>query len=303
MAEAFNRIAEYGKQIDFGKTAADYGRYRAGFPAELYRRLAGLGVGIHGQRVLDLGTGTGYLGRGFARRGCRVTGLDLSPALMEEARRLDAGEGLALRYVRARAEALPFKGRSFDVVGAGQCWHWFDRARAALEARRVLRPGGRLVIASFDWIALAGNVVAATEELILKHNPKWALAGGAGIHPAFARDAAIAGFSDIECFSFDVQQPYSHEAWRGRIRASAGIAASLSPETGRALRRRAARDAGAALSRAPAAGASDARASSRVRDGLPRFAGRAARYRLNGLSCSDSGLLRRRMSRRWENCG
>jgi hypothetical protein len=73
-------------------------------------------------------------------------------------------------------------------------------------------------------------VVEATEQLILKHNPKWALAGGMGIHPVFARAAAIAGFGDIECFSFDVLQPYSHEAWRGRIRASAGIAASLSPQ-------------------------------------------------------------------------
>jgi SAM-dependent methyltransferase len=230
MADTFNRVAEYGKQIDFGKTADDYGRFRAGFPAELYQRLETLGVGLPRQRVLDLGTGTGYLGCGFARRGCRATGLDISPALMEEARRLDEAEGLAMRYVRARAEALPFVDQSFDLVGAGQCWHWFDRRHAALEARRMLMPGGLMVIASFDWIALPGNVVEATEQLILKHNPKWALAGGVGIHPVFARDAAIAGFGEIECFSFDVMQPYSHEAWRGRIRASAGIAASLGPQ-------------------------------------------------------------------------
>jgi hypothetical protein len=54
-------------------------------------------------------------------------------------------------------------------------------------------------------------VVEATEQLILKHNPKWALAGGMRIR-VFARDAATAGFGDIECFSFDVLQPYSHEA-------------------------------------------------------------------------------------------
>jgi len=230
MAQMINRITEYGKQIDFGRTASDYGRYRAGFPDQLYRRLESFGVGVAGQRVLDLGTGTGFLGRGFARQGCRVTGLDISPALMQEARRLDDAEALAMRYVRARAEALAFKDRSFEVVSAGQCWHWFDRPRAALETRRILVPGGFLVIASYDWIALPGNVVEATEELILKHNPKWALSGGLGIHPVYARDAAVAGFGEIECFSFDVFQPYSHEAWRGRIRASAGIAASLGPE-------------------------------------------------------------------------
>jgi 2-polyprenyl-3-methyl-5-hydroxy-6-metoxy-1,4-benzoquinol methylase len=81
MVSTSDPIAEYGKQIDFGKTADDYGRYRAGFPEQFYRRLETFGVGLERQRVLDLGTGTGFLGRGFARRGCLVTGLDISAAL------------------------------------------------------------------------------------------------------------------------------------------------------------------------------------------------------------------------------
>jgi hypothetical protein len=44
------------------------------------------------------------------------------------------------------------------------------------------------------------------------------------------RDVAIAGFKDIETFSFDIDAIYTHEAWRGRIRASAGVGASLTPE-------------------------------------------------------------------------
>lgn len=224
------QVAQYGKQIDFGKTASDYGRYRAGYPDELFRRLKALGVGREGQRILDLATGTGFLGRGFAHSGCNVTGLDISTPLMLEARRLDREAGINMSYVRATAEALPFKDGSFDVVAAGQSWHWFDRQRVADEARRVLRPGGRLVIAHFDWIPLPGNVVEATEALIVKHNPKWRLGGGAGIHPAFARDAALAGFDRIETFSFDVLAPYSHEGWRGRIRASAGVGGTLNPE-------------------------------------------------------------------------
>jgi hypothetical protein len=97
-----------------------------------------------------------------------------------------------------------------------------------LEAWRLLRPGGALVISHFDWLPLRGNVVEATEALILQHNPAWKGAGGKGIYPQWFTDLAQAGFHGIESFSFDTEVVYSHESWRGRIRASAGVAASLS---------------------------------------------------------------------------
>ncbi len=181
-------------------------------------------------RVLDLGTGTGTLARGFALRGCDVVGLDRSAALLDRARELDSRAGSAVRYVEGLAEELPFGDASFDVVCAGQCWHWFDRAAAAAQARRVLTSGGRLILAHFDWIAQPGNVVEATEHLIERHNPQWKMGGGNGIHAYELADAARGGFSNIESFSFDVTVAYTHEAWRGRIRASAGVAASLPPD-------------------------------------------------------------------------
>lgn len=213
--------------VDFGRTAADYARHRAGFPEALFARMVEGGVVAAGQRLLDLGTGTGSLARGFARRGLQVVGLDPSRPLLDEARRLDDAAGVAVRYVEARAESTGLADASFDVVSAGQCWHWFERARAAQEVRRLLRPGGRVVIAHFDWLPLPGNVVEATERLIRQHNPAWQGHGGTGLHPAWLGDLALAGFTGLQTFSFDQAVSYSHEAWRGRIRASAGVAASL----------------------------------------------------------------------------
>lgn len=217
--------------IDFGKTAEDYGRYRAGFPDTFFEHMAAVGIGVPGQRLLDLGTGAGTLARGFARRGCTVTGLDPSTALTEVAQQLDREAGVRVEYVTASAEATGMEDGTFDVVTAGQCWHWFDRSRAAAEAHRVLRPGGRLVIAHFDWIPLPGTMVWATEELILRHNPDWKGAGGMGLYPRWLADVVLAGFTDVETFSYDEPVRYSHESWRGRVRASAGIAASLPPDS------------------------------------------------------------------------
>ncbi|MFQ5783439.1 MAG: class I SAM-dependent methyltransferase [Alphaproteobacteria bacterium] len=217
-------------EIDFGRTATDYGSFRAGFPEALFDRLAGHRIGAPGQRLLDLGTGTGALARGFARRGCRVTGLDRSAELIAEAARLDHEAGVEVRYVIGEAETTGLPDAAFDAVTAGQCWHWFDRKRAAREVRRLLVPGGRLAICHFDWLPLPGNVVDITEKLIKAHNPDWGFDGMTGIHADEPGDVAMAGFGDIETFSFDVAVPYTHEAWRGRIRASAGVGASLDPD-------------------------------------------------------------------------
>jgi SAM-dependent methyltransferase len=147
--------------------------------------------------------------------------------MLEQARELGAEEGVKVDYLQASAEETGLPDASFDVVTAGQCWHWFKRDIAAREAMRVLRPNGVLVIAHFDWIPLPGSIVEATEALIEAHNPAWKMGGGCGIHWRWFADLSAGGFLALESFSFDVDQPYSPEAWRGRIRASAGVAATL----------------------------------------------------------------------------
>ena len=215
------------QQIDFGKTAADYRRHRAGFPEAYFGRVAQYGVGIKTQALLDLGTGTGTLARGFAHRGCRVTALDPAAGMLAQARQIDAEQGLGIDYLEAHAEESGLPDAAFDVITAGQCWHWFKRDVVAHEARRLLRANGVLAISHLDWLPVKGNVVAASEALIRRHNPQWNLGDGKGIYPQWFSDLMEAGFVGIESFSFDVDLAYSHEAWRGRLRASAGIAASL----------------------------------------------------------------------------
>ena len=213
----------------FGAAASDYGAFRAGFPDSLFGRLSVYAIGAPDQTVVDLGTGTGTLARGFALRGCRVIGLDPDERMLAKARELTEQKGLTVEYVNARAEATRLEGSIADVVVAGQCWHWFDRRLAVAEAIRILKPDGKLVIAHFDWLPLAGSMVEATEALIQKHNSRWHLGGGLGMYPQWLPDLSEAGLRSIETFSYDVDVPYTPEAWRGRIRASAGVAA-LKPE-------------------------------------------------------------------------
>jgi len=110
MSSAEVRLKEL--TADFGKTANDYGRHRAGFPDEFFERLKALGILRAGMRALDLGTGTGTIARGLATRGCEVTGLDRSAPLMEQAAELDRCAGAVVKYVYAAAEERGWRRRS-----------------------------------------------------------------------------------------------------------------------------------------------------------------------------------------------
>jgi ubiquinone/menaquinone biosynthesis C-methylase UbiE len=103
---------------------------------------------LRGRRVLDVGCGTGRLAHALAEReACRVWAVDSSPEMLEVARRQASG---TTRFRLAEAEALPFRPGWFDRVVMRLVVHLVDRRRALAEARRVLGPGGRLAIATFE---------------------------------------------------------------------------------------------------------------------------------------------------------
>ena len=215
---------------DFGKTADDYARHRAGYPDWLFERLMRRGLVRPGMQALDLATGTGFLARGLAQRGLRITGIDIALDMVAAAKTLDAAQGLAIDYVVGKAEATGLPSETFDLVTAACCWHWFDRPKAGAEVLRLLKPGGWLVICSQNWFPLGDNVVARTEAIVQRHNPKWPYGGLDGMTPFAVHDLRAAGFRAIESFAADFEIPYSHDGWRGRRRASAGVSGSLAPD-------------------------------------------------------------------------
>ena len=217
-------------EVAFGQTAEDYARYRAGFPDSFFDRLTALGFAAGDQAVLDLGTGTGALALAFAERGNRVVGLDPSPEMLEQAKRRAEARGLALEFQQRGAEATGMPDAAFDAVSAATCWHWFDRPRAAEECARVLKPDGLLLIAAMDWHTTPGSILEASIRLVAEHNPAWARGGSRGFDPTWGWELLHHGFAVDNAFAYVEPIAYSHEGWRGRVRASAGVGASLPPE-------------------------------------------------------------------------
>jgi SAM-dependent methyltransferase len=101
---------------------------------------------VAGKDVVELGCGTAYVSAWLARRGARVTGVDLTHEQLETARAMQAKHGLSFPLVHASAEDVPLPDASFDLaVSEYGASIWCDPDLWVAEAARLLRPGGELV--------------------------------------------------------------------------------------------------------------------------------------------------------------
>jgi len=132
----------------FSSRVEDYVRYRPQYPggvANLLPQECGLAPN---SRVADIGSGTGLLARLFLDFGCEVFGVEPNSEMRHAGERALATEARFLS-VDGRAEATTLPAQSVDFVTAGQSFHWFEREPARAEFRRILRPGG--------WVVLVWN--------------------------------------------------------------------------------------------------------------------------------------------------
>ena len=133
----------------FDRAAELYDRVRPGYPEALFDDLIALTGRVAGDHLLEVGCASGKATRPLARRGFRITCIELGPELAAAARRNLAG--LDAEVIEGRFEEWqPGPGERFDLVYAATAWHWIDPAVRYRRAWQLLRPGGHLAF----WSAL-----------------------------------------------------------------------------------------------------------------------------------------------------
>lgn len=207
----------------FSSRADNYARYRPSYPPDaigLLRSRCGL---TSGAVVADLGSGTGILTELLLKRGAEVFAVEPNAPMRA------AAEAQLQRYptfhsVDGSAEATTLAPQSVDLLVAGQAFHWFDAARARIEALRVLRPQASAALLWNERPNDATPFLADYEALLLEHAADYAR-----ITASRADPAAMRGFlgEAMELATFPNQQVLDFEGLKGRLMSS-----SYAPEPG-----------------------------------------------------------------------
>lgn len=223
--EIKNKNIDHGNAFDWGRVSEKYGKYRDIYPEEFYKKIVDLGLCTKGQKVLDLGTGTGVLPRNLYQYGAQFVGADISENQIKEAQRLSEENGMDIQYVCASAENMDFADETFDTVTACQCFMYFDKNIVLPKIHRILKENGHFAILFMAWLPDESEIARKSEDLVLKYNPAWTGANMQRSIPNLPKEGSDL-FSVENAIGFDIDIPFTRETWHGRMVACRGIGAS-----------------------------------------------------------------------------
>ena len=216
-----------GTPFDWGRASRDYARYRDIYPREFFQRIVGRGLCVSGQRVLDVGTGTGSLPRGMHAYGASWVGTDASREQIAQAKKLS--KGMTIDYRLSPAEELDCPPGSFDVITACQCFWYFKHERVAPLFHRFLKPSGKLLVLYMAWLPFEDEIASASERLVLKYSPQWS-GSGETIRPIDVPDCYLERFDLVHREEWRLDVPFTRDSWHGRMKACRGVGASLAAD-------------------------------------------------------------------------
>ena len=184
-----------------------------------------------GKRVLDIGSGNGYVLSRYAARGARTHGVDITSTAVGLSRRRFELMQLPGHFLVGNAECLPFADTSFDCVcSMGVLHHTPDTARAVAEVRRVLKPGGRLIVMFYHRNSFQYRVKFPLMRLVkgVSMQESVNLVDGVGnpkgdVYSRSQLAKLLGGFADLELFAGLLpwhKAPLIERMVPGRVRAA-----------------------------------------------------------------------------------
>jgi SAM-dependent methyltransferase len=158
------------QRFTFDRVAALYDASRPSYPEALFGDVIGAARLAPGERILEVGSGTGKATEAFARRGFPVLALEPGGQMIAVAQRALA-QYANVRFVETTFEAWPQEGAAFGLVAAAQSWHWVDQTVSFAKASRALRRDGVLAVFGNVPVGLPEGLQSDIRAIYARHAP------------------------------------------------------------------------------------------------------------------------------------
>jgi SAM-dependent methyltransferase len=224
------------RKESFDAAAAEYARYRSGYPDEVVDDVVTASRLHPGSRVLEIGCGTGQLSVPLAERGIELVAVELGPRLAAIARR-NLADFPGARVDVGGFEEWPLPADAFDVVVSASALHWIDPSVRFSKPARALKPGGVLVVVH------AHHVKGGTPGFFADTQPfylRWGLSDDPFFEPTAPEDAQVMypeleeqpEFATVQRHRFEIPRRHTTDSYVGWLKTDS-LVLSLDPRSKR----------------------------------------------------------------------
>jgi SAM-dependent methyltransferase len=221
MSEGIRPTTEHQDHLDptrrFSARVADYVKYRPGYPQQVIPLLTRV-VGFSLQWIVaDIGCGTGISSRLFVDHGNQVIGVEPNEPMRAAALEL-LGGGERFTAVAGSGEATGLPDASADLVVVAQAFHWLDKAAAAAEMIRILKPGGAVLVMWNERSTTADAFAAEYDQLLRARGTDYT-------RVVTRRPMSVTDFESLfgctfQRFALPNEQVFDFDGLAGRVRSS-----------------------------------------------------------------------------------
>lgn len=201
----------------FSNRVEHYIKYRPDYPAEIIAFLKAQGLLKSDTVIADIGSGTGISSELFLKNGNTVYGVEPNKEMREAAERLLSGYKNFIS-VNATAEETTLKGKSIDLIIAGQAFHWFNRQKCKTEFQHILKPEGTVILMWNDRRTDSTQFLKSYEDFIKMFATDYMKVNHKNIDEKIFND--FFGFGNYKMKSFDNFQHFDFEGLKGRVLSS-----------------------------------------------------------------------------------